>query len=81
MRDTAARQSMRKAIVAGHAACSLRAGQLRDGLVARSQYRDERGDVAPRTVAIAVMAGIALSVGAIIASKLDAKANALNLGE
>jgi hypothetical protein len=81
MRDTAARQSLRRSIVTGHAAFSIRAAELRDGLTARLQYRDERGDVAPRTVGIAVMAGIALSVGAIIASKLEAKANALNLGE
>jgi hypothetical protein len=43
--------------------------------------RDERGDVAPRTVAIAVMAGNALTVGGIIATKHEAKANALDLGE
>lgn len=80
MRD-AARDSMRRAVVLGHAAATARAGQIRDGLTARLDIRDERGDVAPLTVGIAVMAGIALTVGAIIAAKLEAKANALDLGD
>jgi hypothetical protein len=72
---------MRRAVVLGHAAATARAGQIRDGLTARLDIRDERGDVAPLTVGIAVMAGIALTVGAIIAAKLEAKANALDLGD
>ncbi|MCP4224477.1 MAG: hypothetical protein GY773_14145, partial [Actinomycetia bacterium] len=34
-----------------------------DALTSRLDPRDERGDVAPRTIGIAVMATLALSVG------------------
>jgi hypothetical protein len=42
--------------------------------------RDARGDVAPRSVAIAVMAGNALTVGGTLATHLEETANALDLG-
>ena len=45
----------------------------------RLDWRDERGDVAPRTVGIAIMAAAALAVGATIKAKLTAKADALVL--
>ena len=40
---------------------------------------DERGDVAPRTVGIAVMAALAISVGVIITAKVKARAEGINL--
>lgn len=77
----ARRDAARTAAVRCQVMLALKLAQARDGLVARLDYRDERGDIAPRTVGIAVMAGIALTIGSIIAAKLEAKANALNLGE
>lgn len=41
----------------------------------------ERGDVAPRTVGIAVMAALAIAVGGIITTKLTEKANNLDLDQ
>jgi hypothetical protein len=53
---------------------------LATGLADRLDPRDERGDVAPRTVGIAVMAALAISVGAIITAKVTNKANEIPLG-
>jgi hypothetical protein len=50
-----------------------------DAFATRLAAGDERGDVAPRTVGIAVMAALAISIGAIITAKVTAKANGINL--
>jgi hypothetical protein len=84
MRDTSRyprRSTVGELIVSTHATITARRSDVREGLVARMHVRVERGDVAPRTVAIAVMAGNALTVGGIIATNLEATANALDLGE
>ena len=52
---------------------------LANGLIDRLNPRDERGDVAPRTVGIAVMAALAISVGAIITAKVRLKAEEIPL--
>lgn len=62
-----------------HATVWLRSGELRRALAARLDPHDERGDVAARTVGIAIMAALAITVGGIIASKVTDKANAINL--
>ncbi len=50
-----------------------------DALTSRLDPRDERGDVAPRTIGIAVMATLALSVGVIITTKLQSKAESIRV--
>lgn len=49
---------------------------LRDGLAARAA-RDERGEVTSTTIMIAVLATLALAVGAIIVAKVTQKANSI----
>ena len=45
----------------------------------RLRVRDERGDVTPRTVGIAVMTALAVAVGIIITGKVMSKANSIEL--
>ena len=47
----------------------------RDALVTRVSVRDERGEVTSTTIMIAILATLALAVGAIITAKVLAKAN------
>ncbi len=61
------------------AACSSWSTAVGSALTSRLDPRDERGDVAPRTIGIAVMATLALSVGVIIAAKLESKANSIQV--
>jgi ABC-type anion transport system duplicated permease subunit len=53
---------------------------VRHGLRARLYHCDERGDVAPRTVGIAVMAALAIAVGTIITTKVLDRAEQIDLG-
>lgn len=65
--------------VRAHATVLLRTSDLRHAVICRLESRDERGDVAARTVGIAIMAALAITVGGIIATKVTGKANAINL--
>ena len=65
--------------VRAHATVVLVGADLRSALTSRLDYRDERGDVAARTVGIAIMAALAITVGGIIATKVTNKANAIDL--
>ena len=47
----------------------------RDALVRRVSVRDERGEVTSTTIMIAILATLALAVGAIITAKVISKAN------
>ena len=53
------------------------AGAARAGLVRRLDWRDERGEITSTTITIAVLATLALAVGAIIVAKVTAKANSI----
>lgn len=70
---------VRLASVRVHSAYLAGSAMCRQALVTRLDYRDERGDVAPRTVGIAVMAALAISVGAIITVKVTNKAASIPL--
>ncbi len=48
-------------------------------LARRVDVGDERGDVAARTVGIAIMAALAIAVGGIITTKVTGKAESINL--
>lgn len=56
-----------------------RAADMRDGLVSRLDVHDERGDVTPRTVGIAVMTAVAVAVGITITAKIKAKESTIVL--
>ena len=47
----------------------------RDALAKRVNVRDERGEVTSTTIMIAILAALALAVGAIITAKVLNKAN------
>jgi hypothetical protein len=42
---------------------------------------EERGEVVPWVIIVAVMAALAIAVGAIIVAKVMSKANSVNLGK
>ena len=58
-------------------AVSVAALALRDGLTSRARLGDERGEVTSTTIMIAVLATLALAVGAIIVAKVTSKANSI----
>ena len=58
-------------------AVSVAALALRDGLTGRARLDDERGEVTSTTIMIAVLATLALAVGAIIVAKVTSKANSI----
>jgi ABC-type anion transport system duplicated permease subunit len=72
-------RAVHQTVVRAHAAAFTRSGDLRRALMARLDIRDERGDVAPLTIGIAIMAALALAVGAIITKKVTDKANTISL--
>jgi hypothetical protein len=43
----------------------------------RHGWRDERGEITSTTITIAILAALALAVGAIIVAKVTAKANSI----
>ncbi len=65
--------------VRAHVHTHLLGERCREALAARLDVKDERGDVAPLTIGIGVMAALALAVGAIITAKVVGKANAISL--
>lgn len=65
--------------VRSHARGTLLAASTRSMILSRVDARNERGDVAARTVGIAIMAALAITVGGIIATKVTGKANAIEL--
>lgn len=74
-----------RAAVGLHAAALLaladlgQAAQLLRARAGEIDWTDERGDVEARTITIAIMAALALSVGAIITLKVTQKANSISL--
>jgi len=72
-------QAVQSAVVRVHSAYVGQLAALKEVLVARLDARGERGDVAPRTVGIAVMAALAISVGAVITTKVKGKADGIDL--
>ncbi len=58
----------------------LLASGFDDWLGERLSIRDERGDITPRMVGAALMAGTAIAVLGIIRTRLTTRANTLNLG-
>ncbi|MEM9131817.1 MAG: hypothetical protein AAF962_09360 [Actinomycetota bacterium] len=71
---------LRRSVVRAHTAVWLGATDLRENTARRLDWRDERGDVAARTVGIAIMAALAIAVGGIITTKVLSRANSINLG-
>lgn len=74
MRNTILRTTVRTHLVATGAA-----DQIKAGLAERLDIRDERGDVTPRTVGIAVMTAAAVAVGAAITLKISNKESTISL--
>lgn len=70
---------LRRPLVRAHATMWLGATDVRESLVKRTDWRDEQGDIAARTVGIAIMAALAIAVGGIITTKVTNKANAIDL--
>ena len=62
-----------------HARVLLTAADVRDRLSDRIDWRDERGDITPRIIGIAMMAALALAVLGIVTTKVTTKANAISL--
>lgn len=62
-----------------HTAATETADQIRSALAERLDIRDERGDVTPRTVGIAVMTAAAVAVGAAITIKITNKEGTISL--
>ena len=52
-------------------------GAARAALVRHLDWRDESGEITSTTITIAVLATLALAVGAIIVAKVTEKANAI----
>ncbi len=52
-------------------------GAARAGLGRRLDWRDERGEITSTTITIAILATLALAVGAIIVTKVTGKANSI----
>lgn len=65
--------------VRAHTAGTQAAEVISGGLNERLDPRDERGDVTPRTVGIAVMTAAAVAVGAAIATKISTKETTISL--
>lgn len=68
-----------RTVVAVHATSVLALDDLGRALTSRLDVRDERGDIEARTVTIAIMAALALAVGAIIRQRVTAKAETITL--
>ena len=60
-----------------HIQLVILAGAARAALVRRLDWRDERGEITSTTITIAVLATLALAVGAIIVAKVTDKANSI----
>ena len=60
-----------------HIQLVILAGAARAALVRRLDWRDERGEITSTTITIAVLATLALAVGAIIVTKVTDKANSI----
>ncbi len=69
----------RQAAVLAHAHSSSRLGRLSEAIAERTEFRDERGDVTPRTIMVFIFAALALAVGGIITTKVTGKANAISV--
>ena len=78
-------ENVNRAMVGFHAATLLALADLATvARVVRARaagldWSDEQGDVEARTITIAIMAALALSVGAIITLKVTKKANSISL--
>ena len=78
-------ENVNRAMVGLHAATLLALADLATvARLARARaagldWSDEQGDVEARTITIAIMAALALSVGAIITLKVTNKANSISL--
>ncbi len=70
---------LRRTVVRAHTALWLDTVDRRQAAARRLDWSDERGDVAARTVGIAIMAALAIAVGGIITTKVTGRANAINL--
>lgn len=66
--------------ILGHIAATTRASEAGEALGKRLDIRDERGDITPRTVGIAAMTAVALSVTGLIVTKITNKETTINLG-
>lgn len=62
-----------------HARALTTSTDVRDRLAGRIDWRDERGDITPRIIGIAMMAALALAVLGIVTTKVTSKANAISL--
>ena len=65
--------------IRAHMAGADLASKAKFGLAERLDFRDERGDVTPRTVGIAVMTAAAVAVGAAITIKITNKEASISL--
>jgi hypothetical protein len=72
-------ENLNRSLVVAHAVAVTALADLGRTLAARTDLRDERGDVEARTITIAVMAALALAIGVIITAKVTNKANSISL--
>jgi hypothetical protein len=74
-------EKLNQVMVVAHATTITAVSDLQRGLWAGLQTRmkDDDGDVEARTITIAVMAALALAIGAIITKKVTDKANTISL--
>ena len=69
------KQWMNRRVIGTHIGVTRMVGTVKS----RFAIRDERGDVAPRTIGIAVMAALAVAVGAIITQKITGLASDIDI--
>jgi len=69
-----------KQMVRGHTAATMGALDIGEAVGERLDYRDERGDITPRTVGIAAMTAIAVTATGLIVAKITTKESTINLG-
>ncbi len=74
------RDALYEKTVLGHATALSRARKIRDALARRLDVRDDRGDITPRTVGIAAMTAIAVTVTGLIVAKITQKEESIDLG-
>ncbi len=70
---------MLRSTLRAHTAGTHATNRIKAGLAQRLDYRDERGDVTPRTVGIAVMSAAAVGVGVAITQKITDKEASITL--
>lgn len=69
----------KRAITLAHANGHLASDAVAASVSERMRFRDDHGDVTPRTIMVFIFAALALAVGGIITGKVTGKANAIQV--